>query len=161
MSSGASKNPKPTAARLVQQTKALHLRAHGHTYRGIAKALECSVAQAHKLVDTAIAEERTAIATAKADLIALEVTRCDIYLAAIAQKIQKGDTKAVDTALRVADRRAKLLGLDAPSKSVFGTVGEEGEEGGMRPIGIGFVPAPSMDDIPAAAREALESFSNG
>lgn len=160
MSSGASKNPKPTAARLVQQTKALHLRAHGHTYRGIAKALECSVAQAHKLVDTAIAEERTAIATAKADLIALEVTRCDIYLAAIAQKIQKGDTKAVDTALRVADRRAKLLGLDAPSKSVLATVPEGGEEG-MRPIGIGFVPAPSMDDIPAAAREALESFANG
>lgn len=160
MNSGASKNPKPTAARLVQQTQALHLRAHGHTYRGIAKALSCSVAQAHKLVDTAVAEERKAVAVAKADLVALEVTRCDIYLAAIAKKVQAGDTKAVDTALRVADRRAKLLGLDAPSKSVLGTVGEEGEEG-MRPIGIGFVPAPSMDDIPAAAREALESFRNG
>lgn len=157
---GRSKNPTSTAARLVQQTQALHLRAHGHTYRGIAKALSCSLGQAHQLVDRAIAEERKSVAAAKADLIALEVTRCDIYLAAIAKKVQAGDTKAVDTALRVADRRAKLLGLDAPSKSVLGTVGEDGDET-VRPIGIGFVAAPSMDDIPPAAREALESFRNG
>ena len=31
-----------------------------------------------------------------------------------------GDVRAVDTALRVADRRAKLLGLDAPTKVVGG-----------------------------------------
>lgn len=157
---GRSKNPAPSAARLVQQTQALHLRAHGHTYRGIAKALGCSLAQAHKLVDTAIAEERQAVAAAKADLIALEVARCDIYLASIAKKVQAGEVRAVDTALRVADRRAKLLGLDAPTRSLLGTPAEGGEDG-MRPIGIGFVPSPSLDAIPPAARAVLEEFKNG
>jgi hypothetical protein len=33
--------------------------------------------------------------------------------------------------------------------------------GGVHPIGIGFIQAPKMNDIPPAARSALESFKNG
>ena len=105
-----------SAARLVHQTQALQLRVHGHTLRQIAKALECSLTQAHRLVTAAMAAERASISETKADYVELELSRLDKYLAVLAKKIEGGDVKAVDTALRVADRRAKLLGLDAPTK---------------------------------------------
>ena len=138
------------------RTQALQLRIHGHTFQAIGKALQVSTSYAHKLVETAIAEERKFHGQAKADLIELEVTRCDTYLASIAKKVQAGDTKAIDTALKVSDRRAKLLGLDAPSRS---TLQGADADGNAIPIGIAFVPAPSLDQIPAEARKALESFA--
>ena len=98
---------------LLKQTQALQLRAHGHNYRGIAKALGCSPDTAHRLVTAAIAAERETISQAKADVVELELHRCDTYLQAIAKKVQSGDVRAVDTAMRVAERRARLLGLDA------------------------------------------------
>ena len=105
---------------LIKQAQALQLRVHGHNFRSIAKALNCAISTAHNLVDTAMAAERVEISQAKADYLELELVRLDKYLAVLAKKIESGDVRAVDTALRVADRRAKLLGLDAPTKVVGG-----------------------------------------
>jgi hypothetical protein len=102
------------AARLLKQTKALHLRAHGHTLRSIAQVLECAISTAKKLVDDAAAEERKSISRAKADLVELELIRCDTYLRALMKGIQSGNMRAIETALHVGKRRADLLGLDAP-----------------------------------------------
>lgn len=110
------KHPKDSAARLLHQTQALSLRAHGHNFRSIAKVLGVSPATAHSLVKDAFAAERECISEAKADLVEMEVLRCDTYLQAIAKKVQAGDVRAVDTALKVAERRSKLLGLDAATK---------------------------------------------
>ena len=114
--SGRSKNPKQVANRLIRQAEALKLRAHGYTFRAIAQEMKCNVATAHSMVNDAFAAERKGISEAKADLVELELLRCDTYLKAIADKIQDGDVQAVNTALKVADRRARLLGLDAPAK---------------------------------------------
>lgn len=114
--SSRQRAPKASAEHLLKQAQAIQLRAHGHNFRAIAKALGCSLSTAHSLVNEAFAAERAGISEAKADLVELEVVRCDTYLQAIAKKVQAGDTKAVDTALKVADRRARLLGLDAPTK---------------------------------------------
>lgn len=116
MSSQPSKTPKPSAERLIKQTQALQLRAHGHSFRGIAKALGCSLGTAHTLIKDAFAAERKGISEAKADLVEMEILRCDTYLQAIAKQVQMGNVRAVDTALKVAERRARLLGLDAPTK---------------------------------------------
>jgi hypothetical protein len=113
------KHPKDSAARLLHQTQALSLRAHGHNFRSIAKVLGVSLSTAHSLVKDAFAAEREVITEAKADLIEMEVLRCDTYLQAIAKKVQAGDIRAVDTALKVAERRAKLLGLDAAMRVEF------------------------------------------
>ena len=94
----------------------MQLRVHGHNFRQIAKALNCAVSKAHSLVASAMAAEREGISQAKADYVELELTRLDKYLGVLAKKIEGGDVRAVDTALKVADRRAKLLGLDAPTK---------------------------------------------
>jgi len=44
----------------------------------------------------------------------LELERLDVYLLAIARDVQKGDFLAIDRALKISERRAKLLGIDAP-----------------------------------------------
>jgi hypothetical protein len=46
----------------------------------------------------------------------LELLRLDRYLSAIAEKVDSGDLKAIDRALKIMERRSKLLGLDAPQK---------------------------------------------
>jgi DNA-binding transcriptional MerR regulator len=46
----------------------------------------------------------------------LEVERCDKLQLAVWQDAVGGDLKAVDTVLRIMERRARLLGLDKPVK---------------------------------------------
>jgi hypothetical protein len=48
------------------------------------------------------------------DLRKVEVARLDKYLAALEPDIATGDPKAINAALRVSERRCKLLGIDAP-----------------------------------------------
>jgi hypothetical protein len=107
---------KDSAARLLLQTQALALRAHGHSFRSISRTLNVCAATAHSLVKSAMAAERKFISEAKADYIELEIHRLDTYLQALALKVKSGDPRAVDTALKIGERRAKLLGLDAPTK---------------------------------------------
>ena len=45
-----------------------------------------------------------------------ELDRLDSYLAAMADQIREGDTAAIAVALRISERRAKLLALDAPAE---------------------------------------------
>lgn len=112
-----NKTPKASAQTLICQAQALHLRAHGHSVRSIAKALGVSKSQAGRYLTSAFAAEREGISQAKADLVEVELLRCETYLQAIAKKVQGGDIRAIDTALRVGERRAKLLGLDAAVRS--------------------------------------------
>lgn len=53
-----------------------------------------------------------------AELRDLEVDRLDRLLTAVWPKALRGDLAAVDRVLRVAERRARLLGLDAPVSAV-------------------------------------------
>lgn len=49
-----------------------------------------------------------------AEIRQLETNRLDQWLSRLQTKINNGDTKAIGTALAIQERRAKLLGLDAP-----------------------------------------------
>jgi hypothetical protein len=46
----------------------------------------------------------------------LELDRLDAMQNALWADVLDGDTKAIDTSLKLMDRRAKLLGLDAPQR---------------------------------------------
>lgn len=134
-----SKTNSDYAARLLKQTQALQLRAHGHNLRAIARALGCSLSTAHKLVNDAAAEERKGISSAKADLVELELLRCDTYLQALAKKVQAQDVRAIEAALKVSKRRSELLGLDAPQKAEL-----SGPDGG--PVTLNIQPVKAMND---------------
>lgn len=50
------------------------------------------------------------------ELRTMEVERLDVMLDGLWDKASKGDTWSVDRVLRIMERRASLLGLDAPVK---------------------------------------------
>jgi len=54
-------------------------------------------------------------ALAADDLRRLESERLDALTAALAPAIAKGDPRSIEAAVRISERRAKLLGLDSPN----------------------------------------------
>lgn len=106
---------------LDRQLQALELRKAGASYRQIANALgfkgpsgaHAAVAQA--LTDT-LSEATDALRT-------LEAERLDALMVALWKTATQGNQGAIDRVLKVMERRARLLGLDAPVKSeVTGTL---------------------------------------
>lgn len=94
---------------------ALELRKRGLTYSQIAAQTGYKSAQAaHKAVMTAL--QRTTQEPAD-EVRKLELERLDALLSGVWYAAINGDDKAVNNALRIMERRAKLLGLDAPVKN--------------------------------------------
>ncbi len=100
-------------AAVEKQRQALELRLHGTSYAAIATKCGYSKASgAHAAVKSAL---RKTLSEPAEELRVLEAERLDALLASVWDKASKGDPKAVDNALRIMERRAKLLGLDAPT----------------------------------------------
>lgn len=72
-----------------------------------------SLGTVHSDLDVILARFRKDQLQAHSDMIILEVARLDAILRAIWPQAMEGKLKAVDRVLRIAERRAKLLGLDA------------------------------------------------
>lgn len=86
------------------------MRKQGATYDQIATELGlANKASAFECVQRAIKE---IIKEPAKDVLELEVARLDAMLAGLWEKATDGDDKAVTSALRIMDRRAKYLGLD-------------------------------------------------
>lgn len=96
--------------------RAIALRCTGATYRAIAKEINVSVSTAHDLVSKAVAERREQKAQRTDELVELELERCDQLQCALAKKAADGNERAITATLRIMERRAKLLGLDAAPK---------------------------------------------
>lgn len=94
---------------------AYDLRRAGRSYRYIAEALDCSVGWAHELVQIAI---KARIPEAAEETRQLEVDRYDGWLARLEERLDKGANpeQVVPILLKVSERRAKLMGLDAPKR---------------------------------------------
>ena len=92
--------------------KALELRKEGHSYESISEQLGYSTRSAsYKAVMRRLRDmDRPAVSM----LRELEVQRLDAMLYAVWGDVLQGDANAVHTALRISERRSRLLGLDAP-----------------------------------------------
>jgi|TARA_Y100000310_G_C20604656_1_gene774876 hypothetical protein len=100
-----------------RQQQAVELRKAGATTKQIANQLGyASPAGAYK----AIMRELEATANAQSEgteaVRQLEIQRLDQMLFPIWQQVISGDVQAITTALRIQERRANLLGLDAPKQ---------------------------------------------
>lgn len=104
----------PNKAKLgAEQSECLQLRLEGKSFRAIAEITGIALATVHARVEAAVALE----VNPKAEqLRAIECERLDLYLARLNVRIGKGDTHAIQTALRISERRSKLLGLDMPQR---------------------------------------------
>jgi hypothetical protein len=114
MPKGESKTSPRRIEAAEKHVEALQLRKAGATYQQIADTLGYSVAGAEKAVKTALADMKHEPAQ---ELIILERARLDALLMGIWSQAVKGNQGAIDRALRIMERRAKLLGLDAPVKT--------------------------------------------
>lgn len=110
----------PTSGRRAKaaerRREAFRLRKEGATFREIGEALGVSGTAARKAI---LAELETINADTReiaGELIALEAARLDEAHKAIWPKVEVGDLRAIDRMLKIMERRARLFGLDAPSK---------------------------------------------
>ncbi len=92
------------------------LRKGGASIRQIAKALDVSPATVHGDLEVLREGWREEAQVATADHVALDLQRLDEWLMAIANAARSGEYRAIDTGLRIMERRAALLGLDAPKR---------------------------------------------
>ena len=104
------------AKRRDRAAQVLDLRIAGYSYRAIAKQLEISERTAYLDVQGELGR-LDALNQEKAERAReLEARRLDEYTLKLAPGIDSGDPRAVLAAVRCLERRAKLLGLDAPQQ---------------------------------------------
>jgi hypothetical protein len=108
-----------------RRTKLLQMRLAGVDYDTIADRLDYGSASAARKDFTRAMRETLELEAEKADeLRTLELQRLDRLQAAAWADALKGNLRAIETVLKVVDRRCRLLGLDAPLR-LDATVSEE------------------------------------
>ena len=116
--SGAHHEKAPermTAAERRRQ--AVELRKAGATYERIGAKLGVSAQAAWKAVDKALAATKRATSEAAETVRQIELSRLDAMQAGLWLTAIKGNHGAVDRVLRIMERRARYLGLDALDES--------------------------------------------
>ena len=113
------RQPRSDKGRLkaeTQRLKAVQLRLAGASYAQIGQQLGCAKSHAFYLVSTALARTRARTEETTEEMRALDLSRMDAMLLAIWPLAVAGNLFVIDRVLKMLERRAKLCGLDAPSK---------------------------------------------
>jgi hypothetical protein len=109
-----SKTSRRRVAAAERKRQALELRKSGATYAQIRDAVGYrSTASAYQAVVSALRELTREPAE---EVLRLELARLDRLLLAVWPRAIQGDDRAIRSAVAVLERRAKLLGLDAPAR---------------------------------------------
>jgi hypothetical protein len=90
------------------------LRIAGATYRQIGKQLTVSEKTAYLDVQAELGRLDALLKDKAERLRDLEARRLDMWTVALAAGIKSGDPRAIGAAVRLSERRSRLLGLDAP-----------------------------------------------
>lgn len=105
------------AVSLDRERRAFAMRLNGATFAAIGKALGLSTPGAYQAYKRALRRGREELAEETADHIALDAARLDKLIHAKWKSAVAGDNDAIDRVLRLLERRARLLGLDAASRT--------------------------------------------
>lgn len=108
----------------LRRSTCFELRRAGWSYRAIGDKLGINPAQAYRYVRSALDEINARANEAVEEMRALELQRLDRLQSGLWTSAAGGDPKAAAVVLKVFERRAKLLGLDAPEKRDITTDGE-------------------------------------
>lgn len=142
---GEHEDRRLSAAR--KQSLCLSLRARGLPYRTIAERVGfAGPSGAHKAVMAALDDM---LREPTEHVRQLELERLDYLWNCLMERVSLGDAHAVNAAVRVMERRARLLGLDAPSRGVLLTVEVEDLLNAMPP------------EVQAAVRSELAQLAGG
>lgn len=114
---GRKTSPEVVEAK-VRAAQALKLRMEGKTFEAIAEELGYAGKQgAYDAVRRSLAEITREPAE---ELIRLDLERLDAMWGVHYLNAQGGDVQALAACLKLMERRARLLGLDAPEKNALG-----------------------------------------
>ena len=127
-----------------RRPQVLELRTEGKSVRQIADELGCSPGTVMADLNHALNQYQESLAEHTEAMVSLELQRLDCLQVGLWELAINGDCASVDRVLKIMDRRAKLLGLDAPTRiAATNTAGDDA------PItGVFVVPAPcaSVDE---------------
>jgi hypothetical protein len=114
-----SNRPEKTPAEIraaTIETNALLLREQGYSFDEIAEQLKIPRDMVGRAVNRALrAVKKQARETAQ-DIVDLELLRLDRLYQIAMSHVRAGDLKAIDTAIKIMERRTKYLGLDSAVK---------------------------------------------
>jgi len=141
-----------TEEQALIDTEALKYRSRGYTYQQIADTMGCSK-------PTAFARVKRALAAIPAEAVdeyrRLEGERLDNLLAiATHQAMTKKSLFAIDRCLAIMDRRAKLLGLDAPIRTEVITLDYIQQEIARLEATLGEIDDDATEDTPSGTETA-------
>ncbi len=111
-----SKNSTPKARALKLDEEVLDLRIQGYSYPKIAKHLGISVGGAYKSLNRALERLEKEVGETAREIIKQEIARIDEILPNAIERAKEGNDKAVNSVIKLMERRAKYLGLDEPDK---------------------------------------------
>lgn len=102
---------------LNKTLKAMELRLAGFSYADISEQLGYkSRVGAFKAVQRAL---KATLREPTDDVRELELGRLDVMLRSIWEKVEGGQLAAIDRAIKIVERRARMLGLDTAQKFEF------------------------------------------
>lgn len=116
------KSSPDTISARQRQTEALRMRQEGRTFQEIADTLGYSDRSGAYVATMAALTETTT--EPNNEMRSLELGRLDELQAGLWKKATGGDVQAVDRVLKVMERRAKIVGLDAAPKLPTGELDE-------------------------------------
>lgn len=122
LGSGPSPKTRQQLRRAELRKKICDLRVSGASFARIGEMLGISTSNAFQHFKKALRDIPLESAKTARQV---ELERLDIATLAIAKKIREGNAQAILAMLKISERRAKLLGLDAPT-----TTRLTGEDGG-------------------------------
>jgi hypothetical protein len=99
-----------------RRAQALAMRKLGLTYREIAAKTGVDPKTSYKDVQSELIALRETTLKDAREVKQMELERLDAYMVRANVQFQSGDTKAGFLLIKIGERRAKLLGLDAPVK---------------------------------------------
>lgn len=127
-----SAEPKLNPDLLPELAQAVELRLAGKSYRQIAAAQGTSVGTAHNRVKAAM---KATLQEPCDEVRQMELERVDRLFAKMYEiAVEKGSARHAEIALRVMERRAKLIGLDAPERKEINVVTEDATEAAIREL---------------------------
>ncbi len=140
-----------------KRRRAVDLRRAGFTYEQIADKVGISRGYACKLVTSALKRIREETNEITEDVKALELQRLDELFRTAYQAVLDGEVRAIDQAIKVMDRRARLLGLDAATRQeISGTLTSSHEWIELRGVLI-----KTLSGYPEAQRAVLAAIAGG
>lgn len=110
-----NRNQQPKPELVEKERQVLELRRAGATYDECARAVGYATPQGAYLAYQR-ALKRTLVEAGTEEARQTELDRLDRLQRAVWPKAMNGDLQAINSVLRIFDRRARYLGLDAPIK---------------------------------------------